>query len=138
VLAKDGVVASCLRMGDMSQDQLPASWFVASRIQLDGSGESDLVVQASGIIDGPTAPGPLTCFLKPYATHFWVIRESSFGYSLVFSASGRKLKTLNSRTNGLLDLQLVRLTTTGEPLDNKVYKFDGQGYQAQRAKTAHP
>ena len=47
-LSKEASVASCLENEGLSSEELPANWFVASEIHLDGATESDLVVLPGG------------------------------------------------------------------------------------------
>src|SRR5216684_1587669 len=52
VLSHDERVASCLESLGLRPEQLPADWFTASEIHLDGPGERDLIVSPSGPLDG--------------------------------------------------------------------------------------
>lgn len=132
VLAGDDAVTACLAMGNMPTDQLPASWFVTSEVHLASDAERDLLIQPRNVVGAPTAAGPVTCFVRPYSTHFWIVRETPQGFELVFSASGHGAKVSESRTKGLSDVVLTKMTPDGKAAGEVNYKFDGQKYQPQR------
>ncbi|HKV64459.1 MAG TPA: hypothetical protein VJO16_21310 [Candidatus Acidoferrum sp.] len=100
-----------------SRDNVPATWYEASQIHLDGLGETDLVVKAKN-----------ACMMGPNLGPFWVFRKTAEGHILVLSTDAVGVKILKSETNGLRDIR------TGAVANLKptyvIYKFDGRVYQA--------
>ena len=128
-LSKDAGVASCLENEGLSPNELPANWFVASEIHLDGANESDLVVLPGGRLpDTPKGEiSPNACFLGANTAQMWVLRNTQRGFKLVLSQIGLGLSVLTTRTNGLRDIE-VGAAVGG--YDHSIdYKFDGGSYK---------
>jgi|SRR5208283_976001 len=128
-LSKDAGVASCLENEGLSPNELPANWFVASEIHLDGANESDLVVLPAGRLpDTPKGEiSPNVCFLGANTAQMWVLRNTQRGFKLVLSQIGLGLSVLTTRTNGLRDIE-VGAAVGG--YDHSIdYKFDGGSYK---------
>src|SRR5713226_4205912 len=62
---------TCLRDGESSTN-ITSSWFVGSRIHLNGDGDADLVVTARN-----------ECLLGANVVPFWVFRKTNHGHELV-------------------------------------------------------
>jgi hypothetical protein len=100
-----------------SRDNVPATWYEASQIHLDGPGETDLVVKAKN-----------ACMMGPNLGPYWVFRKTVYGHILVLSTDAVGVQILKTETNGLRNIR------TGAFVSLKpsyvLYKFDGRAYQA--------
>jgi len=133
VLADDDGVSSCLENENMTRDQLPASWFVASEIHLDGPDELDLVVLPN--LDTGIAQNlrrPAGCFLGANTAEFWIVRKTSQEYELVLHAGGHNLKVSKIRTNGFRDAMTITPQEAGRIVTTVIYTFDGKRYKPRR------
>ena len=128
-LSKDAGVASCLENEGISPNELPASWFVASEIHLDGENESDLVVLPGGRLpDTPKGEiSPNACFLGANTGQMWVLRNTPRGFKLVFSQMGLGMSVHATTTNGFRDIEVGAVV--GGYDDSIDYKFDGESYK---------
>ena len=128
-LSKDASVASCLENEGLSSKELPANWFVASEIHLDGANESDLVVLPGDRLpdthEGEISPN--ACFLGANTAQMWVLRNTQRGVKLVLSQIGLGMSVLKTRTNGLRDIKVG--AAVGGYEDSIDYKFDGESYK---------
>jgi hypothetical protein len=125
----DERVASCLENEGLNAKELPANWFVASEIHLDGPNETDLVILPGGRPpDTPEGSIPANaCFLGANTGQMWVLRKAQHGFKLVLSQIGLGMSVLAIRTNGLRDIQ-IGAAVGG--YDNSIdYKFDGESYK---------
>jgi hypothetical protein len=105
-----------------SANQVSASWFEASQIHLDGSGEVHLLVKAkNGCLFGANI-GP-----------FWIFRNTPQGYQLVLNVSALGVELLRSRTNGYRDVSAGAVA--GGKAVSVIFKFDGRKYLEARTKT---
>lgn len=131
VLSKDERVASCLKHDDLSAEELPADWFVASEIHLGGPNEVDLVVLPGGRLPD-TPPGEISqnvCLMGANTAQMWVLRDTQAGFQLVLSQIGLGMSVLSTRTNGLRDIQ-VGFAVGGGGYDVEIEdKFDGKSYE---------
>jgi hypothetical protein len=128
-LSKDARVASCLENEGLSAKELPANWFVASEIHLDGANESDLVVLPGGrLLDTPAREiSSNACLLGANTAQMWVLRDIQRGFKLVLSQIGLGMNVLTTRTNGLRDIEVgAAVGGYDESID---YKFDGEAYK---------
>jgi hypothetical protein len=128
-LSKDERVASCLESEGLSPKELPANWFVASEIHLDGQNETDLVVLPGGRLpDTPAGEiSPNACFLGANTAQMWVLGKTQHGFRLVLSQIGLGMSVLATRTNGLRDIEVG--AAVGGYYDSIDYKFDGESYK---------
>ncbi len=128
-LTDDAGVASCLENEGLSPKVLPANWFVASEIHLDGANESDLVVLPGGRLpDTPKGEiSPNACFLGANTGQMWVLRSTQRGFKLVLSQIGLGMSVLTTRTNGFRDIEIGAFV--GGYDDSINYKFDGESYK---------
>ena len=75
-LASDRSVSSCLHKQNSSPTHPPATWFVASEIHLYAPDEIDLIVLPAILkAQRSMSPAPNACFIGPYTSRFWVLRE---------------------------------------------------------------
>jgi len=128
---------NCLNGYNIAPELIPASWFAASEIHLDGPKEVDLIVQ-------PNLPkivaheAPLDkaagCLLGANVGPFWVIRRNPSGrYGLLLETYALGLEVLDSRTNFYRDIKTVASTAT--TTTTIVYKMAVAQYQVAEKKT---
>src|SRR5579863_7924149 len=82
-------------------DQVPAPWFVASEIHLDGSNEVDLVVRPDVLklgTHGLPHSEASVCMLGAAVIPFWVLRNVGGRYLLLLETDAVELDVLDSRT----------------------------------------
>jgi hypothetical protein len=127
VLRNDRVILNCARTAKMLPDEVPASWFVASEIHLDGSVEEDLIVQGR---DLRLSPAPNRCLMGANVAPFWVLRKTQAGYSLVLSVSAHDLRVLGTKSKEFRDIEVFAMTAVAGY--SATYKFDGEKYQVSR------
>lgn len=135
VLSKDDRIASCLENDELSAEELPANWFAASEIHLDGPNETDLVVLPGDRLPDtpPDEPSANACLLGANTGQMWVLRQTRDGVRLVLSQVGLGLTVLSTRSNGLRDIQ-IGAAGMGY-VDSIDYKFDGQSYAIAARRT---
>jgi len=99
--------------------------FAASRININGDKQSDLIVQAQTL-----------CFMGAHNTTFWIFTEIgqrlSPGYELAFDTRADFLRVLKTSTNGYRDIETA--SHTAVELFTTLWKFDGQKYQPRECK----
>lgn len=128
-LSKDASVASCLENEGLRSSELPANWFVASEVHLDGANKGDLVVLPGGRLpDTPKGEiSPNACFLGANTAQMWVLHNIQRGFKLVLSQIGLGMSVLPTRTNGLRDIEVG--AAVGGYDDSIDYKFDGESHK---------
>ena len=100
-------------------DEIPASWFVASEINLKDDNMSDLIVMAA-------APRLLGANIVP----FWIFRGTTQGHELVLTVSALSLEVLDTKTNGYRDIRTGAATAkSGYRI---IFRFDGKVYRGQK------
>jgi len=132
-LSKDERVASCLENEGLGPERLPANWFIASGIHLDGPHEMDLVVLPGDRLPD-TPEGEISqnaCLVGANTAQVWILRKTQNGFRLVLSQIAHDLEVLPTKTNGLRDIRLGALV--GGYVDMVYYKFDGQSYEIARS-----
>lgn len=104
--------------------QIPASWFVAARIDLkQGDEDSGLTVRAeNGCLWGANI-GP-----------FWVFHQTSKGYTLILQVNTLGLEFLESSSNGYRDIQTM--AATANTLTSTVYRYKGGVYRREGGTTS--
>ena len=122
ILREDKRNQTCLRDGE-SPTNITTSWFVGSRIHLNGDSERDLVITAKN-----------TCLLGANLVPFWVFRNTSQGHELVLSISALGLDVLNTKTNNYRDIRTG--TATARTVHTVIFKFDGKKYSAQSLRSS--
>jgi hypothetical protein len=128
-LSKDKRVVFCLKKYGLSPEELPANWFIASEIHLDGPNERDLVVLPSRRLPN-TPAGEISqnaCLPGANTAQMWVLRGNQIDFQLVLSQVGLGMSVLSTRTSGLRDIRLS--AAVGGYYDSIDYKFDGQLYE---------
>lgn len=127
VLRRDQRIMHCARNQNISADQIPARWFIASEIHLDGPAETDFVVLPRFDLD--LKPSNV-CLMGANIGPFWVLAETPKGYKLVLATSALGLVVLDSRTKGYRDIKNV---SESNVVTTVVFKFDGQKYRVYRS-----
>jgi hypothetical protein len=119
---------NCLKnMAKLTPERVPASWFVASEIHLNGPNEVDLIVQPNN----DTRELGSGCLRGAHVVPFWVLTKGR-RYELLLATDADALQVLDSRTNGHRDIQ----TTAHTAISNTVllFKFFAQ-YQLSKKRT---
>jgi hypothetical protein len=127
--------ADCLKRRGITPEQVPASWFIASAVHLNGPNEVDLIVLLNEpAFAHPNIPGG--CMLPANGNYFWVLGPGSAGgkYRLLLESYGHRLDALNSRTNRYRDIRIGMVNLNGGT--SLLYKFAAQQYQLAEKKTA--
>lgn len=127
-LASDRSVSSCLHKQNSSPTHPPATWFVASEIHLYAPDEIDLIVLPAILkAQRSMSPAPNACFIGPYTSRFWVLRETAKGYDLVLAVDAHDLSVLRSKWKGHYEIETSVSTLHGtKPM---VFRFDGRLYR---------
>jgi hypothetical protein len=118
VLQKDSNVLDVLNSQNLKPTQLPASWFAASEVHLDGAQENDLVVVGKSLLQGANV------------TTFWVFTQGISGPKLVLSVAAHDLAIETVRTQGYRNIK-VMMATAGR-VSAATFRFDGQKYQTAK------
>jgi len=125
---------NCLKSRGITPDQVPASWFLASTVHLNGTDQIDFIVLLNApALARPENPGG--CLLPANGGPFWVLGPGigSGRYGLLLAIYGHHLEVLNSRTNGYRDIQIGSMGITART--TAIYKFTVQQYQLAEKKT---
>ena len=131
-LAHDSIVSSCLASQNLPSDQLPAFWFVASEIHLNGPEEADLIVLPSDLkAPEPMHPAPNACFVGPYTVNFWVLRMTQGGCEVALSVHTHDLGVRKTRSKGYRDIETSISNLNGST--TTLFRFDGKHYKAREA-----
>ncbi len=121
---------NCLKSRGTTPKQVPASWFLASAVHLNGPNEVDLIVLPN--VPSIAKPGNSGgCLLPANGGPFWVLGPgiASERYGLLLAAYGHRLEVLDSRANGYRDIQMGTIRTA------LLYKFTVHQYQLSEKKT---
>jgi hypothetical protein len=121
ILRRDRDVLNVLKHQNLPAEQLPASWFRASEIHLDGLNETDMIVIAAGPLIGANV------------TTFRVFRPTAQGYELVLLVATHDLTIEKHRSHGYRDILAERQTAI--EFVSVLYRFDGKQYQPYRTKS---
>jgi hypothetical protein len=122
-----GTVNCIKNVNGLTPEQVPASWFVASRIHLDGPNEADLIVRPKDLGERPSRN---RCLFGAHAVPFWVLRNRDGKYDLLLQTGGDGLQVLDSRTKGYRDIKALGLTAVS--ITFLTYQFDGEKYQPSK------
>jgi hypothetical protein len=122
ILRKDEQVLRCLS-GNQSPDQIPASWFLASKIHLDSSEKNDFLVQPKN-----------ACLFGANIGPFWVFKKAPAAYSLALKTVALGLELLSSSSSGSRDVRGTQATAS--KLITVVFRFDGNQYQPSKSEVA--
>ena len=115
ILQKDSDVQNVLDYDNLTVEQLPRSWFLASTVHLDGPQESDLVVIARSELSGANV------------TTFWLFIQTPKGMKLVLTAPAHDLFIKSSRSHGHRDIKMFALTAIR--IISVTFHYDGNKYQ---------
>lgn len=129
VLRTDKRVAIC-RGEENLPNGIPARWFIASEIHLDGPDEVDLIVQPRMIDENPTEN---RCLFGANIAPFWVLRQAPPGYTLVLEIDAHDLKVRATRSKGYRDI--AAYAGFGGNEHSVLYKFDGKKYESYQRKS---
>lgn len=115
---ENGRLSECQRDADISK-QNSAEHFAASKINLNGDGRQDLLVQAQ-----------TGCFMGAHNTTFWLFtgvnQKSNADYKLVFDTAVDSLRVLRTSANDYRDIETA--SHTAVELYTIKWKFDGRKY----------
>lgn len=109
-------------------NEIPASWFVGSWIEL-GRGRS------SGLVVG--APKP-DCFWGAHITQFWLLSKNGDNYNVVFTGRADAFSVLSKRTNGYCDVQLIFVGQAGAQITYVTFEYANGEYVESDSKTERP
>lgn len=127
---------NCLKHHGITPETVPASWFVASEIHLDGPEEVDLIVQPNlskiGTNELPHNEA-FGCLLGSNVGPFWVLRNISGRYGLLLATYALGLQVLDSRSNFYRDIQTEAATAVTRT--TILYKMAIAQYQIAEKKT---
>lgn len=115
----DGQLEKC-KQNEFLRQSNDTNYFAASKINLDGDRQTDLIVQAQ-----------TPCFMGANNTTFWIftgnVQKSASAYALVFDVAADFLKILRTSTKGFRDIETA--SHTAVELYTIRWKFDGQKYK---------
>ena len=106
-ISSDRAIANVMKDGQLSIERIPKNWFTASQVHLGSKSETDLVVMGTGIS------------LGPYSAGFWILRQIPQGYEIVLAVNTHDLALLDTRTNGLRDIE-TGLPTGGKDIATSI------------------
>jgi len=115
ILQKDSGVQNVLENENLTAEQLPRSWFLASAVHLGGPQESDLIVIARSELMGAN----LTTFL--------LFMQTPKGMKLVLTAPAHDLFIKSSRSHGHRDIKMFAMTAIR--IMSVTFHYDGNQYQ---------
>jgi hypothetical protein len=121
ILKKDSSVLEVLASQNLQPDQLPASWFVASEVHLDGPNRRGLVVIGKGMLQGANV------------TTFWVFTQGPNGLKLVLTLPAHDLSIKSTWTKGYRDIQTTMMTAGR--VSTATLRFDGKEYRVSGDST---
>jgi hypothetical protein len=127
---------NCLKHNGVSADDVPALWFVASEIHLDGPEEIELIVQPNlpkiGTDELPHHQA-FGCVLGANVGPFWVLGNINGRYGLLLATYALGLEVLDSRSNFYRDIQAT--AATAGTLTTVLYKMSVAQYQVAEKKS---
>ena len=115
ILQKDSYVQNVLDYENLTAEQLPRSWFLASAVHLDGPQENDLLVIANNKLMGANV------------TTFWLFTQTPKGMKLVLTAPAHDLFIKSSRSHGHRDIHMVKMT--GARILSTTFRYDGNQFR---------
>jgi hypothetical protein len=119
LLGQTREVRECVENGG-TVGKFDASWFQASRVDLNGDRSADYLVKNSK-----------DCLNGPRAAMFWIFRANGKSFTQVFEDSVLTLRIKKNRTNGFRDIQTE--TTMVKVIRNR-WKFNGRKYKLTSTK----
>ncbi|MFY9939146.1 MAG: hypothetical protein WAK33_19850 [Silvibacterium sp.] len=121
ILEGDRDVAESLKEQKLQPDQLPISWFLASKVHLHEPGQSDLIVVAAGALMGANV------------TKFWVFGRTAHGSELLLAVPAHDLIIRNSRWQGYRSIEAAAMTAS--TISTVLFRFNGSVYEPYRTSS---
>jgi hypothetical protein len=121
------MLRGCALDEGIKADEIPASWFVGSWIELSRGRSSGLVVGAK--------PG---CFWGAHITQFWLLSKNGDNYNVVFTGRSDAFEVLSKRTNGYCDVQLIFAGQAGAEITYVTFEYANGEYVESDRKTERP
>ena len=119
-----GELAKC-QQDEFTRQSNAAKHFAASKVNLDGDRQLDLIVQAQ-----------TPCFMGAHNTTFWIFtkrdKNAVPNYQLTFDIAVDFLKILKTSVNGYRDIETA--SHTAVELSTIIWKFDGRKYQRSECR----
>lgn len=120
LLGQQDMVREQLEDANLTQSQLPASWFSASASHLHDGHEPDLIVQGEGPLLGANIDT------------FWIIIATDSGYKLALTIPAHNLNVLRTRWKRYRSLEVA--ATTCCTIGSARYRFNGVRYEKYEEK----
>jgi hypothetical protein len=108
-------------------NEIPASWFVGSWIELRRGRSSGLAVGAK--------PG---CFWGAHITQFWLLSKNRANFYVVFTGRADGFRVLSKRTNGYCDVQLIFAAKAGAEITYVTFEYANGEYVESDSRTERP
>jgi hypothetical protein len=121
ILEGDRDVAESLKEQKLQPEQLPSSWFLASKVHLHGTEQSDLVVISSGPLMGANV------------VKFWVFGRTPHGFELLLAVPAHDLIIKNSRWQGYRTIEAAAMTAS--TISTVLFRFNGSVYERYRTSS---
>ena len=115
LLTSDDHVVNTLQYADLTPEQLPEEWFTVSEKDLGQNNGKLLVVMGASQMRGAN--------INP----FWIFQQFERSCRLLLDVGAHDLEILDSKTNGLPDIEIDAATAVW--YFENLFKFDGRGYQ---------
>lgn len=123
-----GMLRDCAVNEGIKVNEIPASWFVGSWIELSRGRSSGLVVGA---------PKP-DCFWGAHITQFWLLSKNGDNYNVVFTGRADGFSVLSKRTNAYCDVQLVFVGRAGAEITYVTFEYANGEYAESDSRTERP
>ena len=108
-------------------NEIPASWFVGSGIELRRGRSSGLVVGAKH-----------GCFWGAHITQFWLLSKNGANYYVVLTGRADGFRVLSKRTNGYCDVQLIFVAQAGAEITYVTFEYANGEYVESDSRTERP
>lgn len=113
-LASDQYVAETLKQENLTADQLPTSWFLASEVHLQDAAKSDLVVMGTGPLLGANV------------TTFWVFGDTTHNLKMLLKATAHDLAIKPDRWKDYRNIEIDSITA--DRVSTVRFRFNGSVY----------
>jgi len=108
-------------------NEIPASWFVGSWIELRGP-------RSSGLVVGPKNG----CFLGAHIAQFWLLSKNGANYDVVWTGRADGFRIISKRTNGYRDVQLIFVGQAGAEITYVTFEYANGEYVESDSRTERP